>query len=341
MNIETVRNRRNSIDTRLRALNAVQSTPELATAALELMEDMTGKRGRYLTELPPGKLSTLFSDDHVPKLLTLYAAIRNTRDMSRGKPTKRIADQVTVRMLLDAVTGTRAEPPNLLQHESECTACGWPGLKRCRRCDRISCGLENCVPELLEPIERPYLICHHRSSSGDLFNTIRNDTGRVTAGTPVTSRPGPALELLDTWKPAGEVGADAGRAGIVPVGGGNAISVSTPFGDGKFPIEVRACPQGNIQARVTFDAHHSGRRFSSVDNTGSYSGFFAICDPILANHGLYALSPGETGRIWPADFGLLVRAARVKVTGIRKGRGFAQLLFEFHSTVRSVPHGGS
>ena len=75
MSIRTVRDRRQSIDVRLRALNAVQSTPELAAAALELMTDMTAKRGKYLTEMPLGRLSTLFSHDHVPDLLALVGAV--------------------------------------------------------------------------------------------------------------------------------------------------------------------------------------------------------------------------------------------------------------------------
>jgi len=341
MSIRTVRDRRQSIDVRLRALNAVQSTPELAAAALELMTDMTAKRGKYLTELPLGRLSTLFSHDHVPDLLALYSTIRNTRDMSRGKPTKRIADQVAVRTLLDELPGATPDPPKLLQHETECSTCRWPALTRCRRCSRTGCGLENCMPDLLEPVELPYLVCQHRGSAGDLFCTIRNDAGPATVNPPATSRPGPALELHDAWRTAGEVSADAGLAGIVPVGGGSAIKVSTAFGDGKFPIEVRACPQGNIQARVTFAACNSNSRSTSVGVAGSYTGFFAICDPVLAHYGLYALSPGETGRVWPANFGLLIRAARVEVTGIRQGKRFAQLIFVFRPTVKSVPHGGS
>jgi hypothetical protein len=341
MSIQVVRDKRKAIDARLRALQAAQPAPGLAIATLQLMEDITTKRGRFLTELPIGKLSTLFSYDHVPELLKLYSGIRNTRDMTRGKPTKRIADQVALRMVLDELVGEKLEAPRLFQHEAACTACRWPAVTRCRRCHRTGCGLERCMPELLQAVELPYQVCHHRGIAGDLRCAIRNDVGPPDVRKPSTSRPGAPVEPREDWKVVGELGVDSGLAGIVPIGGGSAIKVATPSGDGAFPIEIRACPRGNVQARVAFASPSSSQRLSSVGPAGSYSGFFAICDPVVSSPGVYALSATESERVWLADFGILVRAARVDVTGFRKGRDFAQLMFDFRPTVKSVPYEGS
>jgi|GEM_PF-4183048 len=340
MSSRVVGDQRKSMDARLRALHTAAPSPELATAALRLIEDVTTTRGRFLTELPIGKLGALWGADHLSALLKLYAKIRNTRDTGRGKPTKRIADQVGMRLLLDEVAGQDIEAPNLFSYEIGCTACQWPAATRCRRCQRAGCGLERCMPELLEAVELPYRVCDHRGSNGDLCVAIHNDAGPSAVGTPMPCRPGPPITPHADWQAVGELGVDAGLGGIVPLGGGSVIKVFTPKGDGAFPIEVRICADGNLQARVTFARTSSRQRSRAVATADSYSGFFAICDPLVSHPGCYALVPGEHDQVWLADFGLLVRAARVAVTGIRQGRGYAQLTCDFFPTVKSVPATG-
>ena len=337
MSVQIVRDSRKSIDARLRALQVAEATPECAAAALQLMRDITEKRGRFLTELPFGRMYALFSQENVPALLDLYEKIRTTRDMSRGKPAKRLANQVAMRLIFDELVGDDFEPPKLSRQELPCSGCGWPAVTRCRRCQRSGCGLERCMPELPDAVELPYQICEHVGKSGDLLCSVRNDIDAPEIRDPLTSRPGPSLKLCDEWCRAGELGVDSGWAGIVPLGGGRPVKFMTPRGDGIYPIEVRAREGGQLQARVTFAEYSKDRSPSSLGAAGSFTGCFAICDPTVGRPGTYALLPEESDSVWSAGFGLLVRAARVEVAGIHCGRSFCQLQFTFSPTIRSDP----
>lgn len=339
---DELRNRKRPLDVRLSALRRVGPDPEVAPAALDLIEDLVDRKKR-LVDVPDEVVLDLVGPAEAVRLRSLYERVRARYDSSAATARSRIADQVLLhRWLGRAAGGTMVPPGTLRDGEVPCPGCRWPSLLYCRKCKVHFCGREECAPAPPPngPVDR--LVCGHEDEAGETFSAIRNDSRldlpvarAAPAGEPFAGDP---IALGPDWTVLGTVAVDSGRVGVVPVGGGAGLSLDTGIGDGTFPIEGRLGPGGEPELRIRLDpTGSSGGRSSPAGVAASRSGCFVIGDPVVRaplDAGV-ARRATESSPVAEIDGAIVVPAAAVVASRRRSRDRLLEVLLRFRPVIHA------